>query len=29
MFDDPLATTELLLKASDPATAPGLGKPLR
>jgi pimeloyl-ACP methyl ester carboxylesterase len=29
MFDDPLATTELLLKASDRATAPGLGKPLR
>ena len=29
MFDDPLATTELLLQASDPAIAPGLGKPLR
>ena len=29
MFDDPDATAALLLQASDPDTAPGLGKPLR
>jgi pimeloyl-ACP methyl ester carboxylesterase len=29
MVDDPAATADLLLRASDPATAPGLGKPAR
>jgi pimeloyl-ACP methyl ester carboxylesterase len=29
MVDDPAATADLLLRASDPATAPGLGKPVR
>jgi len=29
MVDDPEATAALLLQASDPATAPGLGKPVR
>jgi hypothetical protein len=29
MFDDPDATAALLLQASDPDTAPALGKPLR
>jgi pimeloyl-ACP methyl ester carboxylesterase len=29
MFDDPEATADLLLGASDPATAPGLGEPVR
>jgi pimeloyl-ACP methyl ester carboxylesterase len=29
MFDDPEATAALLLKGSDPDTAPGLGTPVR
>jgi pimeloyl-ACP methyl ester carboxylesterase len=29
MVDDPEATAALILQASDPATAPGLGKPVR
>jgi pimeloyl-ACP methyl ester carboxylesterase len=29
MIDDPDATAELLLRASDPGTAPGLGEPVR
>jgi hypothetical protein len=29
MFDDPAAVVELLLAASDPARAPGLGEPVR
>jgi pimeloyl-ACP methyl ester carboxylesterase len=29
MVDDPAATAELLLRASDPETAPGLGKPVQ
>ncbi len=29
MFDDPDATAALLLRASDPAAAPGLGRPVR
>jgi pimeloyl-ACP methyl ester carboxylesterase len=29
MFDDPAATADLLLHASDPATAGTLGKPVR
>jgi pimeloyl-ACP methyl ester carboxylesterase len=29
MFDDPAAVVDLLLAASDPARAPGLGEPVR
>ena len=29
MVDDPAATADLLLQASDPGTAPGLGAPVR
>lgn len=29
MIDDPAATADLLLRASDPAVAPGLGRPVR
>jgi hypothetical protein len=29
MFDDPEATADLLLRASDPATAAALGMPVR
>jgi pimeloyl-ACP methyl ester carboxylesterase len=29
MFDDPVATTDLLIAASDPSTAPGLGTAVR
>jgi hypothetical protein len=29
MFDDPAATTDLLLRASDPTTAGTLGHPVR
>jgi hypothetical protein len=29
MFDDPAATADLLLRASDVDLAPGLGKPVR